>query len=68
MKIAEDVEMDVRLEDCIVFVAVATFVADLSRRRESWLGPCRRSPRRWRESASGLAAWRWFGTCALGSG
>ena len=66
MKIAEDVEIGVRLEDCIVFVAAATFVAGWSRRRKLWLGPCRRSPGRWRESAFGLVAWRWVATCALG--
>lgn len=56
MKIAEGVEMGVLLEDCIVFVAVATFVADWSRRRELWMGPCRRSPGRWRGSAFGRVA------------
>lgn len=56
MKIAEDVEMGVRLEDCIVFVAVATFVAGWSKHRVLWMDPCRRSPGRLRESAFGRVA------------
>ena len=56
MKIVVDVEMGVRLEDCIVFVAGSTFVAGWSKRRVLWMDPCRRSPERLRGSAFGRVA------------